>query len=266
MKIRKTPILLAVGSVVLGLSTQVVAHTRLSPSSADENRARHATYETAAAIAHGCGENRVIGHMLVMPDQQDSIVETSSDGQTWTAHNGPVSDFIQAGGFIRVIKDRNTFDIEQLILDPLGNPIGYWAGGGEGLPPHHWVGKMPLRIQAVVFQDNSCARSLTLIPAIADVCGITSVADFNDEAVNFWVKAVPGVDPNSEDAKYFGDCSHACDSPATFKVRRDLNQFPLPASCGQGVDVRVYPSMNQLKRDMKAVYNGQQIWPVPHSH
>ncbi len=264
MKFKRSILLFSLGLAGLGLK-QSFAHTRLSPNFADENRARHATYVTQANIAHGCGEMNVIGEVLVMPDQQDSIVETSSDGgQTWTHYNGPVSDFIQAGGFIRIIKSNEVFPLQGMISDSLGNPIGYWAGGGEGLPPHNWYGQIPFRIQAVVFQDNSCAKSITFIPAIADVCEIKSLADpeFN-HVTNFWVKAVPGVDPNSLDAKYFGDPSHAYDSPATFKVNRNLAQFPLPASCGQGVDVRIYPSMNQLKRDMKVIWQGQQIWPAP---
>ncbi len=258
---KKTVLLLA----ALGMTGQAFAHTRLSPNSAEENRAGHATYDAAAVITHGCGDMSVIGHILFMPDQTDSIVEVSSDGgKTWSPHNGPVSDFIQAGGFIRVVKSNDVFPIEELIADKNGNPIGYWAGGGEGLPPHNWVGKMPFRIQAVVFQDNACAKSITFMPAIADVCEIKSAADpeFN-HATNFWVKAVPGVDPNSPDAKYFGDPAHAYDSPATFKVTRNLAQFPLPASCGQGVDVRIYPSLRQLKENFKVQWNGQQIWPAP---
>ncbi|MCX8049496.1 MAG: hypothetical protein N3A55_07530 [Methylohalobius sp.] len=257
--------LLAMGSIYLGLTSQAFAHTRLSPSSADENRARHATYVTQANIAHGCGEHSVIGHILLMPDQTDSIVEVSSDGgQTWNRHNGQVTDFIQAGGLIRVIKSNEVFPIQQMISDKNGNPIGYWAGGGEGLPPHNWYGPIPFRIQAVMFQDNACAKSITFMPAIADVCEIKSLADpeFN-HVTNFWVKAVPGVDPNSTDAKYFGDPNHAYDSPATFKVNRNLTQFPLPANCGQGVDVRIYPSMRQIKEKLKAEWNGQQIWPAP---
>jgi hypothetical protein len=261
----KHPILLLSLSLTGLWVEQSLAHTRLSPAVADENRANHASYETKANIGHGCGEMNVIGHILVMPDQTDSIVEVSTDGgKTWTRHNGPVSDFIQAGGFISVIKSNEVFPIQQMIRDAKGNPIGYWAGGGEGLPPHNWYGPIPFRIQAAVFQDNSCARSITFIPAIADICEIKSLADpeFN-HATNFWVKAVPGVDPKSLDAKYFGDPSHAYDSPATFKVNRNVSQYPLPASCGQGVDVRIYPSMNQLKRDMKVIWQGRQIWPAP---
>lgn len=249
-------------TVALGLADGALAHTRLFPATAEENTAMQATYTTQTDITHGCGENAVIGHILFMPDQTDSIVETSSDGgQTWTPYNGPVSDFIDAGGFIRVIKNRDTFNMQEPIRDAVGNPIGYWAAGGE-LPPHDWVASMPFRIQAVKFKAESCAKSITLIPAIADVCQVTSAADFNAEAVDFWVKAVPGVDPNSVDAKYFGDCTHACDSPATFKVTRGASN-PLPASCGSGVDVRIYPSMRQLKENFKVQWNGRQIWPAP---
>ncbi len=260
MKHRKNAILLTMVGAVWAI--QGLAHTRLSPATAEENQARHATYTTFANITHGCGENPVIGHILFMPDQTDSIVETSSDGgQTWVAYNGPVSDFIDAGGFIRVIKNRDTFDTQQLISDSLGNPIGYWAAGGE-LPPRNWVASMPFRIQAVVFKAEGCAKSITFMPAIADVCQVTSPADFNYDTVDFWVKAVPGVDPASVDAKYFGDCTHSCDSPATFKVTRGESN-PLLASCGQGVDVRIYPSMRQLEENFKAYWNNQQIWPAP---
>ena len=92
--------------------------------------------------------------------------------------------------------------------------------------------------------------------AIVDVCKITTIANFTEDAVSLWVPAVG--------SKYDGvPGSHAYDSPAFFTVNRDLESSPLPESCGTGQTVSITPSAAQINRDLPIQFNGTQVWPQP---
>jgi hypothetical protein len=64
-------------------------------------------------------------------------------------------------------------------------------------------------------------------------------------------------------SKFDGVGLHGYNSPATYKITRDLVNHPLPATglagedCGAGVDVVIDPSAAQLDHDM--VIPG--VWP-----
>lgn len=258
--------------ILFGLAQSVLAHTRFEVSTVTENPARHASYTTAAMITHGCGDDPVIGTVVVFPDQTDSFIEESSDGTTWTPSSAKAEDIIKSGGFIRLIKSNDAFDMQDLISDPRGNPIGFWAGGGSGIPAHNWVGKIPFRISAVTFQENSCAKSLTFVPLIADVCHLSRTDDPEwTHKVNFWSPGLAGQAPDKggdlprPDLTPFDQLAHNYNyvSPATFKVTRKLDTNPLPAACGSGIDYRIKPSAAQMNRDAVVRRNGRQLWPLP---
>lgn len=234
-------------------SQMCLAHTRLENPIVQESSAAHGTYDTAAVIPHGCDGQPVLGNVLVMPDQTDSIVQTSTDGfQTYQTSSQKAGDFIAAGGFVRLIKSRDVFEKEDLILDSVGNPVGFWAGGGEGLPGRNWVGKVPFRVTAVAIQPESCASSVILVPAIANVCQLSSIEEFSGEGViDLWTAPEAGSPFDAPGWNY----------PATFRVERDLTNNPLPASCGEGFEVRIFPSAAQLEKNMPVTIKGQQVWP-----
>ncbi|GAB4364940.1 MAG: hypothetical protein Kow0060_22210 [Methylohalobius crimeensis] len=238
----------------LSLVTQgALAHTRLDNPVVQESTSAHGTYDSAVVIPHGCDGNSVIGNVFVMPDQTDSIVQTSTDGfETFETSGQTAADFVAAGGFIRLIKSNDVFAKAGLISDAVGNPVGFWAADGE-LPASNWVGKLPLRISSVDIQDESCANSVTFVPAIANVCQLSSIEAFGDGVVDLWTAPDAGSPFDAPDWSY----------PATFKVERDLENSPLPDSCGNGFDVRIFPSAAQLNRDMPVKMNGQQVWPQP---
>ncbi|MBK7491123.1 MAG: hypothetical protein IPI17_03245 [Nitrosomonas sp.] len=239
---------------MIGASQSASAHTRLKTPVVNENSANHGSDYNAVVVSHGCTNPTtgavdvdVIGTVVVFPDGKDSIITT--DG---TPYSGPLTDFVTNwGNPVTKIQDRSIFDYEDYIKDSLGNKLGFWTGGGTGLKGG-FRAVVPIATAGVVINEASCAKSITFTLGIADICKVTDVAGINSETANLWTPAVGSVYDGSP-------TSHGYDSPATLKVNRTIT--PLPASCGAGVDVVVKPSANQLNRDLRINYNGNQVWP-----
>lgn len=105
-------------------------------------------------------------------------------------------------------------------------------------------------------EPTSCARSVKVIVAIADICKVTPISGFVDGVVETWTPAVG--------SSYDGVGLGGFDSPASLTVTRDLVNNPLDAACGEGVDVEIVPSAAQLNRDMPIKSTkGKQYWPKP---
>lgn len=261
-EMKATKAVLAIAAVSLvGLASQdVSAHTRLTVTTAKESSAAHGSTTTAVNIPHGCGDNAVIGNVFFMPDTNaNPVIQTSADNFTTveTPEGAGALDYIVNAPFIRLIKSRDVYQMVEFINDPLGNPIGFWAGDGE-LPAHNWVAQLPMNITAVAVQPASCATKVVFVPAIANICKLSSLAEIDgknadDPNVDFWTSPDAGSKWDSPNWTY----------PATFTVERDLENNPLPSNCGAGVAVRIFPSAAQLDRDMPVKINGQQVWPLP---
>ncbi|SFK57561.1 hypothetical protein SAMN05216302_1009104 [Nitrosomonas aestuarii] len=252
--------LVAVASVLLATASQnAFSHTRLTVNSSPESSSAHGTTTTAVNVPHGCGDNSVIGNVIFLPDTDSAIVQTSTDNfaNFETPEGATALNYIVNPPFIRLIKSRDVFDHQEFIKDPLGNPIGFWAAGGE-LPAHNWVAQLPFNITSVAIQPESCASKVVLVPAIANICNITSMAEINSQDpdnpnVDFWTAPDVGSPYDAPSWSY----------PATYTIERDLENNPLPASCGEGLAVRIIPSAAQLNRDMPVKIDGQQVWPLP---
>ena len=251
-KMRALILISAVGLVCA--SQFSFAHTRLKTPEILENAASHGSDYNASVISHGC-ENpttgavdiNTLGTVVVFPDGKDSII--SVDGATYS---GPLTDFVTNwGNPVTKIQDRSIFGYEGYIKDSLGNKLGFWTGGGSGLTGG-FRAVVPFVTAGVIIEPTSCAKSVTFVVAIADICEITTPSGFNDQTVMMWTPAVGSI--------YDGPGLHGFDSPATLKVTRSV--APLPASCGAGVDVVVKPSATQLNRDMRINVDGKQIWPA----
>lgn len=246
--------------LLMAASHNVYSHTRLSVPTAKESSSAHGTTTTAVNITHGCGDNPVIGNIMFLPDTQDATVHTAeTDAFTTfdTVDGDNALNYIANPPFIRLIKSNDVFSVSDLILDPLNNPIGFWAAGGS-LPAKNWVGSLPMRITAVAIKPESCATSVTFVVSVANVCNVTPMAAINsanpdDPNVDFWTAPGVGSPYDAPDWTY----------PATYKVERDLETNPLPESCGNGVAVRIVPSAAQMNRDMPVKFEGQQVWPQP---
>jgi hypothetical protein len=246
-------ILMAVFGLV-GAGQSAFAHTRLKTPEIEENAAQHGSNYNDVVVAHGClnpstgnVDSNVLGTVVVFPDGKDSSITV--DG---APHNGTLADFVTNwGNPVTKVQDRSVFSNEDHIKDSLGNKLGFWTGGGNGLTGG-FRGVLPFVTAGVVINPASCAKSVTFVVSIADICQITDEGGFGEQTVNLWTPAVG--------SKYDGPGLHGFDSPATLKVNRSIT--PLPESCGAGVDVVVKPSANQLNRDMRIIFDGKQIWPA----
>ncbi|NBQ70172.1 MAG: hypothetical protein EBU46_15600 [Nitrosomonadaceae bacterium] len=236
----------------LGLSAtwqSALAHTRLKTPVVQENAAMHGSNYNDVVVAHGCGEVTVKGTVVVFPDGKDSIITTGTmDG---AVHTGTLTDFVTNWGSpVTIVQDNSLFSNQEYIKDSLGNKLGFWTGGGNVLK-NGFRGLLPFTTAGVVIEPTSCAKSVTFVLAIADICEITDPNGFSNTSVGLWTAAVGSI--------YDGVGLHGYNSPATLKVTRSI--APLPSSCGDGVDVFVKPSKAQLERDMRINFDGKQIWP-----
>ena len=250
-KDRALILMAAIGCI--GTWQSAVAHTRLKTPVIQENSAMHGSNYNDVVIGHGCqnttdGASTIdtIGTVVVFPDGKDSIITVNG-----AAHAGALSDFVTNwGNPVTIIQDSSIFSHQEYIKDSLGNKLGFWTGGGKVLKAGY-RGVFPFTTAGVVIEPTSCAKSVTFVVAIADICEITGPSGFSNATVQLWTPAVGSI--------YDGEGLHGYDSPATLKVTRSI--APLPSSCGDGVDVIVKPSANQLNRDLRINSDGKQIWP-----
>ncbi len=237
---------------------QAMAHTRLTVSSTPESSSAHGSTQTAVNVPHVCGDNPVIGNVFFVPDTTDALVQTSTDNfENFESPEGAGAlDYLVNPAFVRVIRSNDVFDTQELIKDPLGNIIGFWAAGGTLLP--NFVAQLPITISSVAIQPTSCANEVVLVPAIANICNVTGVdgidgSDSDNPNVDFWTAPGVGTIYDAPGWNY----------PATYTITRDLENNPLPESCGDGLSARIIPSAAQINRDMPVKINGEQVWPVP---
>lgn len=221
----------------------------------------HTTLETATMaegvrvvnnlqIGHACGAGTsVIGTSVVFPDGVDSTITVAG-----AAYAGPLSDFVSNWGpNIQPLVSRAVFNNVDEKNGPTGNVVGFWAGGGAGIP-NHMVGYVPFRVNATNIVPQSCAVSVRFYVNVVDVCQITSGADLHADGVaEFWTHNNLGTIYDRQSA--------ADDGVARLTITRNTTSNPLPASCGAGTTVEVKPSKAQLERDMPIRIQGVQIWP-----
>ncbi|NOQ63397.1 MAG: hypothetical protein GQ582_02655 [Methyloprofundus sp.] len=249
MQAKNIPLSIITTSILLA-SQMASAHTRLQIPSIDEGTRVY----NNQIISHGCRnpdtqavDLTTIATILVFPDGVDSSITVNEE-----VSDQPLSAFIENWGSpIRKVQNKDLFELEEEIRDPLGNVVGYWAGSGgrQG----SLIGAVPFRSNSFVIAETSCAKSVKAIVAIADICKITNIAGFNDADIMLWTPAVGSNFDGTEDLNGYN-------SPASLIINRTS---PLPESCGEGVAVVVTPSAAQLNRDMPVNIDGVQIWPSP---
>jgi hypothetical protein len=255
------------------VSQSAFAHTRLqSPTILEGTR----VYNNVV-IGHGCHNHTtnststpVIGTSVVFPDVTATVTSkpAGSAASVPGTSAGSVTDWVLGAGegYSKKIFSKEVFSSEAQKTNLLGNAVGFWTAGGGSLPGVGYTGLIPFKTDAVTIKPESCAKTVTFVVAISDVCGVTNTAGFSDETVNMWTPAVG--------SNYDGVGLHSYNSPATLKVVRNTTGSaatltsaavaanPLPAACGEGFDITVTPTAEQLNHDMPAVdENGAQIWP-----
>ncbi|MDD2758801.1 MAG: hypothetical protein PHH11_00760 [Methylomonas sp.] len=260
-------------TVMITAGQAALAHTRLqSPIILEGTRVYN-----AEVIGHGChnpqtntNSTPIRGTSVVFPDATATVTSKpyGSAASVEATPAGAVSDWISGAGegYNKKIYSSELFTTEGQKSNANGNVVGYWTGGGGELPGINYVGVIPFRTDAITINPESCARTVTFVIAIGDICELTDTNGFSDETVNLWT---PRVGSN-----YDGIGLHGENSPATLKVVRNITGTaatltttavaanPLPASCGEGLDITITPTAEQLNRDMPAVGpDGAQIWP-----
>ncbi len=223
------------------------AHTRFNTSSETEG-VRDINH---IVIGHSCNEtSRTIGTSVVFPDGVDSTVMVNGE----SSDKNVIDYLTNFGNNASLILDRSAFDaMDEKIVD--GNAVGFWAGGGPGMPNNLAVAT-PIRLRAASIEPTSCATSVAIKVSIADICEITSTDGFNDDVVRLWTHNDLGTP--------FDRVSDTDNGPATFTINRNLTDNPLPESCnGAGEEITIKPSAAQINRDMPIIINGSQIWPAP---
>lgn len=262
-------------ATMVAASQGVLAHTRLqSPVILEGARAYN-----NVVIGHGChnaatnsNSNPVIGTSVVFPDVTATVTSKPAGSAATVASTaaGLVTDWVSGAGegYSKKVYSTEIFSAEGLKTNALGNVVGFWTGGGNSLPGINYTGLVPFKTDAISIKPESCAKTVTFVVAISDICQLTNVGGLNDETVNMWTPAVG--------SNYDGVGLHGYNSPATLKVVRNTTGTPatltaaavaanpLPAACGNGLDITVTPTVEQLNRDMPVKdANGAQVWPKP---
>lgn len=226
-----------------------------------ELAAAHTSFETSVMsegvrivnnlqIGHACGAGTsVLGSSVVFPDGIDSTILAGG-----APYAGSLSDFLSNWGpNIQPLMNRAVFNTVDEKQGPNGNVVGFWAGGGAGIPDH-MVGYVPFRVNATNIVPQSCAVSVRFLVNVVDVCAITSAAQLHDPGVaEFWTHNDLGT--------IYDRRSASGDGVARLTITRNLASNPLPASCGAGFVVDVKASPAQVERDMPIRVQGVQVWP-----
>ncbi|MGG7056209.1 hypothetical protein [Nitrosomonas sp. ANs5] len=237
------------------------AHTRF-----DINTTREGTrVDNHVVIPHGCTDQPVIGNVTVFPDVSTALVDTAPlpnaaiGSDAFTRSDQPASAFVSGVITFRPILSKHVFTMHEIVNDPNGNPIAEWQAGGSSIPASNWVAKLPVRVNPINIEPTSCVNRLIVAPAIANICQLTSIHEINGKDsdrldVDFWTA------PEAGHPQFDGP---AWNFPAPYIVTRNLETNPLPENCGEGITARIYPSAQQLDRDMPVRINGTQVWPLP---
>lgn len=263
---KKHVIAASLGLLAVAGTHSALAHTRLQlpviNSSASLGHTGAVNYNNVV-VAHGCHDPvtgnssaPVIANSTVFPtstaDDESMQPSITIDG---APAPGNLDDYLEGWiGVNRLIANNDVWKYGEEKFDPLGNRVGFYMKAGS-LPTSGsgtLRGLIPFVTTAVKVATASCAKSVTMVVAIADICKITPVSGFNDETVQLWTPAVG--------SKFDGVGGHGYNSPATLTIMRTE---PLDPSCGAGADVIVTPSAAQIDRDMPMIFKGKQIWPKP---
>lgn len=259
-------------TAILAASQSGFAHTRLQIPTILEGTKVY----NNVVIGHGChnaatnsNSTPVMGTSVVFPDSTATVTSKPVGAATGVAPTaaGAVTDWLEGSGegYSKKVYSKEVFSAEGQKTNSLGNAVGFWTGGGS-LPGVGYTGLVPFKTDAVTIKSTSCAKTVTFVVPISDVCALTNTSGFSDETVNMWT---PTVGSN-----YDGIGLHGENSPATLKVVRnttgtpatltsaEVKANPLPASCGEGLDITITPTAEQINRDMPAIDNGVQVWPA----
>lgn len=205
------------------------AHTDVT-----DNQSEGRSAFNTLAIEHGC-TNPATGKSIPVTAQSvvfpgANPIVTRSDGSTSPGLDREINGGNGLAGLVSPVQDKSIFRKQREIRDGNENTIGFNATGGSlGID---LMGRVPFHVSSIRFQSTSCAKSLILQIAVADICTRT----FPPKAgtANLWIPAAT--------SKFNGVGVEGFGTPARLTVTRDLDSNPLPVHCGGGYDVTVTPT------------------------
>lgn len=232
---------LMVGSMVF--SGNVFAHTTVltknTPSGFEtRDNLEGKTSLNQFNISHGCDGKPVKAQGIVFPNGHDDIAIRVDTGDPVA-----LADHFEGNAVMgpKPAMDNRIFKRQSVAVGdvPEHNNHGiktedvrafhYWKGN----LPNEFIGLIPWRGTYPKFKADSCAKSLRVDIAIANYCRRTRDEDQDDRA-DIWIGRLTSKfdDPDVVSEGFWPFLS----------VVRDLENNPLPAACGDGMDLRVTPS------------------------
>jgi hypothetical protein len=175
------------------------------------------------AIGHTCetatGANPVIAQSVVFP-----MADISA-----TIEQGTLA------GLIDTVSP-NLFPTQAEKLDALSNVIGF-SGRGATLA-NISQGRVKFAFTAPNFVSTSCAKSLKVELAVADICQ-TNNPKIRPGKVNIWMPALTGGPSSGIVAQANANGVDGLGEPPALIINRDLANNPLDPSCGAGTEETV---------------------------
>jgi hypothetical protein len=233
----------AASAIALGLlvTAPAGAHTTVKAQAAEGVRD-----DNALRIGHGCeGDRPITAQSVVFPTDAPEL--TASDPSAVVSDLSEVIAQGSLAGLAQSIQDRSIFGFQDEVVDANGNVVGFHARRGSLSP--NLVGRVPFQFSAPTFVAASCARRLLIKIAIADICSAKQPI-LELHKVNLWIP-----DNGSRFATLGGAAGvEGIGGAATLIVNRNTTTNALPIDCGEGFDVTVTPSAEQVDRDLPIPY------------
>jgi hypothetical protein len=228
-----------------GAGQSALAHTSFKDK-AEEGK----TAYTAIQIGHTCETPKgkkipVIAQSVVFPTVNPIVTRPDPSDPTKTLTDLQLSDVISdplgLAGKASLFQDRSIFKRQDVTTDAAGNVIAFH--GTHGNLQANLRGLVPLRFTAPTIVPTSCARSVLVKVAVADICK-RDVFPPKPGTANLWI---PHATATFSDGTLDGSSSSFLGgSPASLTITRTS---PLPADCPvdakdgkPGYDVTVWPS------------------------
>lgn len=243
----KFAVLSTLASALWGTGPAALAHTTIKEPAMEGSNSYN-----AIVISHGCAHPTtgkrlpVVAQSVVIPTVNPIV--TGENGNPTTLgdefqikdHTGAVSRLDSLANVVQLIQDKNVFSKMVEKTDANGNTIGYYAKKGKLDPTLY--GLIPIRVSGITFNADKCARSLKIKIAIADVCKMKFPP--KDGTVDLWI---PNATPKFPDGNIDGSSPNPLGgAPATLTINRQ----ELPGSCGEGYDVTVWPSNEDVDANL----------------
>lgn len=250
-------------------------------------------------ISHGCLDEKtgarlpIIAESVALPNNAPTILfkdvatGTITPGNlsdfTATDHTGAISGLENVGDVIRPVLPQAGWKSTKIIYDDTipSRVIGWTNNGGNfQLPGTSAYTEQPFRVSTINAKADSCARSLQVKIAIADVCKLNKwPVTKENAAADLWIPNTTAKFPyGNVDA--VGTPVDANDPskgskpltgfPATLTLWRDqggtnpgaapgtAKANKLPEACGKGYDVIMYPSNLDVDTVLPKVWPGKK--------